>query len=70
MKAILGVLAIVIGSSGLWRALRDGHLRDKSGWIYGRVGRNPGTYWFMVSVCVAMIVVGGLLVWAAGSGNA
>ena len=68
MKTLIGLLCIGIGLRGLWAAIRDRHLRDRSGWIYARAGRNPVSFGVMTAVFALMIGVGGFLLHAAWSG--
>lgn len=65
MKFLLGVLSLAIGLEGLWSAIRHRRLRDKSGWIYARVERQPLYFWVMTAVFVLMVGTGCLLLFAA-----
>lgn len=64
MKFLLGVLSLAIGLEGLWSAIRHRRLRDKSGWIYARVERQPLYFWVMTAVFVLMVGTGCLLLFA------
>jgi hypothetical protein len=65
MKFLLGVLSVIIGLEGLWSALRNRHLRDKSGWIYVRADRQPFYFWVMTAVFALMLVTGCFLLYVA-----
>lgn len=65
MKFLLGVLSLAIGLEGLWSAIRHRRLRDKSGWIYARVERQPLYFWVITAVFVLMVGTGCLLLFAA-----
>ena len=67
MKVVIGLLAVVIGLRGLWAALRDRHLRDRSGWIYARQARQPVYFWLMTIVFALMIGTGGFLLYAGST---
>ena len=65
MKCLLGILSVIIGLEGFWSALRNRHLRDKSGWIYARAERQPLYFWVMTGVFALMVVTGGFLPYLA-----
>ncbi len=65
MKLVLGLLSVAIGLGSLWSALRNRHVRDRSGWIYARQNGQPLYFWAMTVVFALMIVAGGLLLYAA-----
>lgn len=58
MKFLLGVLSVIIGLEGLWSAIRHRRLRDKSGWIYARLERQPLYFWVMTVVFALMVGTG------------
>lgn len=65
MTFLLGALSVIIGLYGLWSALRDRHLRDKSGWIYVRAERQPLYFWVMTAVFAVMTGTGCFLLYVA-----
>lgn len=65
MTLLLGIICLVVGISGAVAALRNGYLRDRSGWIYLRKSRNEALYWMMILVFVSMSVVGAYLIYIA-----
>ena len=65
MKFLLGVLSLAIGLEGLWSAIRHRRLRDKSGWIYARVERQPLYFWVMTAVFALLAGIGCVLIFLA-----
>ncbi len=65
MKFLLGMLSVIIGLEGLWSALRNGYMRDKSGWIYVRAERQPLYFRVVMAIYALMVVTGGFLLYAA-----
>lgn len=65
MKVLLGLLSVIIGLEGLWSAIRHRRLRDKSGWVYARAGRQPLYFWGMTTVFVLMAGTGCFLLYLA-----
>ena len=61
MKFLLEILSVIIGLEGFWSALRNRHLRDKSGWIYVRTERNPLYFWVMTGMLALIGGTGGFL---------